>query len=85
MAGFSDRSIQEFVAVAKRAEALGVLQDGDSRPSLVNLHSLRRYFITEVVNAGQPPHLVSLVVGHSVGRKGMTLSRYWSGAAHIRQ
>lgn len=56
------------------------LEDGDSRRSLLNFHSLRRFFITEAINADQPPHLVSLIVGHTEGRKGMTLGRYWSGA-----
>lgn len=56
------------------------IQEGTGRRSLVNFHSLRRWFITAAVNAGQPPHMVSLVVGHQEGRKGMTLGRYWQGA-----
>jgi hypothetical protein len=32
------------------------------------------------INAGQPTHIVSLVVRHKEGRKRMTLGRYWSGA-----
>ena len=56
------------------------IQDGDGRRSLVNFHSFRRWCITSAVNAGQPPHMVSLLVGHSEGRKGMTLGRYWGGA-----
>lgn len=59
--------------------SLGI-QDGTGRRSLVNFHSFRRWFITSAVNAGQPPHVVSLVVGHTEGRKGMTLGRYWGGA-----
>jgi len=50
------------------------------RRSLVNFHSFRRWFITEAINAGCEPHMVSLVVGHTEGRKGMTLGRYWNGA-----
>ena len=73
----------------ERADALGKrftrlrrsagVQDGEGRRSLVNLHSARRFFVTEAVNAGQPPHVVSRVVGHTEGRRGMTLGRYWSG------
>lgn len=66
-------------AFTRYRRSLG-LEDGDQRRSLLNFHSLRRFFDTEAVNAGQPPHLVSLVMGHSEGRKGMTLGRYWSGA-----
>jgi integrase len=56
--------------------SLGI-QDGTGRRSLVTFHSFRRWFITRAVNAGQPPHIVSLVVGHKEGRK---LGRYWQGA-----
>ena len=63
----------------RHRRALGV-QEGNGRRSSVNFHSLRRWFITTAINAGQPPHMVSLVAGHSEGRKGMTLGRYWSGA-----
>ena len=56
------------------------IQDGDGRRSLVNFHSWRRRFVTQAINAGQLAHIVSLVVGHTEGRKGMTLGRYWYGA-----
>ena len=56
------------------------MQDGEGRRSLVNFHSWRRWFVTKAVNAGQPAHIVALVVGHREGRKGMTLGRYWQGA-----
>ena len=56
------------------------IQDGEGRRSLVNFHSCRRWFDTAAINAGQPPHVVSLVMGHEEGRKGMTLGRYWGGA-----
>lgn len=59
--------------------SLGV-QDGTGRRSLVNFHSWRRWFDTAALNAGQPPHFVSLVMGHAEGRKGMTLGPYWGGA-----
>ncbi len=56
------------------------IQDGTARRSLLNMHSFRRWFSTSAVNADQPPHMVSLIVGHAEGRRGMTLGRYWSGA-----
>jgi integrase len=56
------------------------IQDGEGRRSLVNFHSFRRWFTTAAINANQPPHVVSLLVGHSEGRQGMTLGRYWNGA-----
>jgi integrase len=64
---------------ARYRRSLGI-QEGTGRRSLVTFHSFRRWFITRAVNAGQPPHIVSLVVGHKEGRKGMTLGRYWQGA-----
>jgi integrase len=66
-------------AFARYRRSLG-LQEGNGRRSRINLHSLRRFFVTTAINAGQPPHVVSLVVGHAEGRKGMTLSRYWAGS-----
>jgi site-specific recombinase XerD len=64
---------------ARYRRSLGI-QDGEGRRSLTNFHSFRRWHITSAVNAGQPPHVVSLVVGHTEGRKGMTLGRYWQGS-----
>ena len=66
-------------AFMRYRRSLGI-QDGAGRRSLVNFHSLRRWFVTRAINAGQPAHIVSLVVGHKEGRKGMTLGRYWDGA-----
>lgn len=56
------------------------IQEGSGRRSRVNFHSFRRWFDTAAINAGQPPHLVSLLMGHQEGRRGMTLGRYWQGA-----
>jgi integrase len=56
------------------------IQEWTGRRSSVNFHSLRRWFITAAINAPQPPHIVSLVVGHKEGREGMTMGRYWQGA-----
>ena len=60
-------------------ESLNV-DEGTARRSRVNMHSWRRWMITTAINAGAPTHVVSLVVGHTEGRRGMTLGRYWSGA-----
>ncbi len=75
---------------AERTDAIGKaftryrrtlkIEAGHGRRSTVNLHSARRWFVSAAINAGQQPHMVSLVVGHTEGRKGMTLGRYWSGA-----
>jgi integrase len=56
------------------------IQEGSGRRSRVNFHSMRRWFISAAINAGQPPHMVALLAGHREGRKGMTLGRYWQGA-----
>ena len=49
------------------------------RQSFVNFHSFRRTFATKAEQAGQPPHIISSVVGHLEGRQGMTLGRYSAG------
>jgi integrase len=49
------------------------------RRSLVNFHSFRRWFVTSAEQAGQPPHIISAVVAHVEGRKGMTLGVYSGG------
>ncbi len=49
------------------------------KQSNVDFHSFRRWFITKAEQAGQPPHLISTVVGHKVGRQGLTLSVYSQG------
>ena len=49
------------------------------RQSDITFHSWRRWFITQAEQAGQPPHVVSAVVGHVEGRKGMTLGTYSGG------
>jgi integrase len=54
------------------------------RQSNVDFHSFRRWFVTKAEEAGQPPHLISAVVGHAEGRKGMTLGTY-SGGPSVEQ
>jgi integrase len=54
------------------------------RRSLVNFHSFRRWFITKAEQAGIPPHIIAVVVGHETGREGMTLGTY-SGGPSLEQ
>lgn len=49
------------------------------RRDLVNFHSFRRTFIALAEQAGQPPHIISAVVGHKGGSAGMTLGTYSGG------
>jgi integrase len=65
-------------AFVRYRRSLGI-QEGGGRRSLVNFHSFRRWFVTAAIRAEQPPHLVSVVAGHSEGLKGMTLGRYYAG------
>jgi hypothetical protein len=75
----SERSDPIGKLFTRYRRSLGI-QDGTGRRTLVNFHSFRKWFVTRAVSAGQPPHIVSLVVGHKEGRKGMTLGPYWHGA-----
>jgi integrase len=43
----------------------------------VNFHSLRRWFITSALRAGQPERVVQQVVGHKA--QGVTLGVYFAG------
>lgn len=49
------------------------------RQSNVDFHSFRRWFATKAEQAGQPPHVISAVLGHVEGRQGMTLGTYSGG------
>lgn len=49
------------------------------RRSLANFHSLRRWFVHETEQAGQPETTVASVVGHTEGRKSMTFGVYSKG------
>jgi integrase len=46
------------------------------RQSNVDFHSFRRWFANRAERAGVQPHVISRVIGHEEGRKGMTLSVY---------
>lgn len=79
----SERSMPLVKAFVVYRRGLGV----DDRPegarqSRIDFHSFRRWFVTKAEMAGQPPHIISSVVGHEVGRQGMTLSVYSSGPSH---
>jgi integrase len=78
--GTHDRTDPIGKAFTRYRRSLGI-QEGEGRRSRANFHSFRRWFITSAVNAKpEAPHLVSLLVGHTEGRRGMTLGRYWAGA-----
>ncbi|KRE04657.1 hypothetical protein ASE61_06950 [Bosea sp. Root670] len=56
----------------------------DDRPggvgkSRVDFHSFRRWFITQAILAGQPPHVVRQVVGHEQPKNDPTLGTYFKG------
>lgn len=74
-------------AVSKRfgryIRQLGVAQVVEGkRRSLVNFHSFRRWFDTAALQAGQPPHVVSVIMGHKL--PGMTLGRYNAGPSEAQ-
>jgi integrase len=54
------------------------------RQSNVDFHSFRRWFVTKAEEAGQPPHVISAVVGHAEGRQGMTLGLYSGGPSEAQ-
>lgn len=57
------RDLQRAVGTYDRKEGR---RQGD-----VDFHSLRRWFATKAEQAGQPPHLISAVLGHAEGRSAM--------------
>lgn len=50
----------------------------------MDFHSFRRWFVTAAERAGQPPHVISAVVGHEAGRGGMTLGTYSGGPSAVQ-
>jgi len=58
-------------------------KDGQ-RQSNIDFHSFRRWFVTKAEEAGQPPHIISAVVGHAEGRQGMTLGLYSGGPSEAQ-
>jgi hypothetical protein len=54
------------------------------RRSLVNFHSLRRWFITQARHAGHPVETIEDVVGHSKEKQSITFGVYTSGASEAQ-
>lgn len=74
---------QEFNRYRK---AVGVDEVIDGRRrARVNFHSWRRWFVTSALHAGHMPHVISAVVGHEEGRKGMTVGTYNRGGPSAAQ
>lgn len=75
--GRGDKTGERFTAYRR---SLGVDDTPDgARQSLVDFHSFRRWFATAAEQAGQPPHLISAVLGHKLARSSMTLKVYSGG------
>jgi integrase len=73
-----ERSFRTTNAFTAYRRSVGVEQMvPGKRRSLVNFHSFRRWFITKAEQAGQPEHIIAVVVGHK--RKGITLGLYSGG------
>nr|WP_303704901.1 tyrosine-type recombinase/integrase [Brevundimonas naejangsanensis] len=70
--------ISERFTDYRRGLGLDARQDG-RRQSDADFHSFRRWFATKAEQAGQPPHVISAVLGHKEGRQGMTLGVYSAG------
>jgi integrase len=80
-----ERSAKASERFTKYRRDVGVDERGeDQRQSNVDFHSWRRWFATKAEEAGQEPHIISAVVGHKLGRQGMTLGRY-SGGPSMQQ
>jgi integrase len=76
---------QQFTAYRRRVGVIDLREDG---LSWVDFHSFRRWFITEGVrHSGHPEWIVSEIVGHSTGRKSITLDVYFDGSLerHVRE
>ncbi|MFT4255156.1 MAG: tyrosine-type recombinase/integrase [Caulobacter sp.] len=78
----SAKASERFTAY-RREVGVDEREEGQ-RVSNVNFHSWRHWFTTKALQAGQPPHLVSAVVGHEAGRSTMTLKVYDSGASEAQ-
>lgn len=70
--------VAEWFTAYRRDLGLDARQDG-RRQSDADFHSFRRWFATKAEQAGQPPHVISAVLGHKEGRQGMTLDVYSAG------
>ena len=70
--------VAEWFTNYRRKLGLDARQHG-RRQSDADFHSFRRWFATKAEQAGQPPHVISAVLGHKEGRQGMTLGVYSAG------
>lgn len=70
--------VAEWFTAYRRDLGLDARKAG-RRQSDADFHSFRRWFATKAEQAGQPPHLISAVLGHKEGRQGMTLGVYSGG------
>lgn len=78
----SAKASERFTAYRRQ---LGLDERGEGqRQSDIDFHSWRRWFTTKAEGAGQEPHIISAVVGHTLGRQGTTLSVY-SGGPSVEQ
>lgn len=66
-------------------EALGVMEDqDDTRRSLVNFHSARRWFTTKARHADQSKDTIADIVGHKPDKRDMTFGTYTTGASQAQ-
>lgn len=75
--------VAEWFTTYRRDLGLDARQEG-CRQSDADFHSFRRWFSTMAEQAGQPPHVISAVMGHKEGRQDMTLGVY-SGGPSLEQ
>lgn len=81
----TDRAAKASERFTAYRRELGIDERKDGqRQSNIDFHSFRRWFVTKAEEAGQPPHVISAVVGHAEGRKGMTLGRYSGGPSEAQ-
>lgn len=71
----SQKVVKAFTKYRRKLKVDDVAEG--ARQSRIDFHSFRRWFITKAEQAGQPPHIISAVVGHK--RLGMTLGLYSAG------
>lgn len=75
--------VGERFTAYRRALKLDQRQEG-RRQSDADFHSFRRWFATKAEQAGQPPHIISAVLGHATGRGGIAMTRYSGGPSHAQ-
>jgi integrase len=73
----ADKMGEAFTAY-RRSVGVNEVPEGARRSNVV-FHSFRHFFTTAAINAGAMSAVVSTLVGHAEGMKGMTLGTYYSG------